>query len=231
MNSNISPFQQTSSFNGTKQQNDEARGSDLTSTAGESIINTKTTRGRRHSACSYLPRHATNPVISEAVSPRDTRVTAQDTTSTANTGFVGLHRRRKTSLPSPMILKPDQFLEGGRVEVAKREVNLEAHMPVFTKEPGTAKKGSTIPLTNTEVNGWMFENSGDKMGVNQGPRQRRISLPVLKVDKTDTPPVLPSCNSTGELNNNLLSPSSIPHVRSGPLIGKKTEARQWSQSY
>ncbi|XP_078371188.1 uncharacterized protein LOC144654842 [Oculina patagonica] len=232
MNSNTSPFQQTSCLNETKEQNYEARGPDLTLTAGGSISNAKTTRGRRHSACSYLPRHAMTPAISEAVSPSDTPVT-QEISSSANTGFVGLHRRRKTSLPSQMVLKPDQFLEGGRVEVAKREVNLEARMPVFTKEPGTVKKSSTTPLTQTEANGWMFENIGGNMGGNQRPRQRRISLPVLKVDKTDSPPALPSCNSgsSGELNNNLLTPSSIPRVRSGPLIGKKAEARQWSQSF
>lgn len=234
MSSNDPPSHRTLSFNEAKEQNYEARGTEVGFTTGEPISNTKTstTHRRQHSACSYIPRHVTAPVISETASPRDTQAST-DLASAPNTGFVGL-QRRKNSLPSSMVLKPDQFLEGGRVEVAKREVNLEKHMPVFHKEPGAVKKGSTTPLTRTEVNGWMFENTGagDKVGVNQGPRQRRINLPVVKIDKTDSSPVLQSCKSvsSGELNNNLLSPSSIPRVRSGSLVGKKTEARQWPQS-
>ena len=218
-----------SSFNECKEQNNEAKGCDLSSATGEAISNAKSTRARRNSACSYVPRHAMTPAISDSAPPKDARVT-QDITNTANAGFVGLHRRRKTSLPSPVVLKPDQFLEGGRVEVAKREVDLEAHMPVFTKEPGAAKKGASTPLTKTEVNGWMFENNEVKMGVNHGARQRRISLPVLKVDKKD-PPALPNCNSgsSGELNNNFLTP--IPRVRSGSLVSKKAETRQWTQGF
>lgn len=235
MSSSNPPFQTSLSFNEPKTQSYEARGTQAEFTTGEPISNTKTSNVRRrraHSACSYVPRHIMAPVISEAASPRDTQA-SQDVVSAPDTGFVGL-QRRKNSFPSSMVLKPDQFLEGGRVELAKREVNLEKHMPVFSKEPGAVKKGSTTPLTRTEVNGWMFENTsaGDQIGVNKGPRQRRISLPVLKIDKTDSSPVLQSCKSasSGELNNNLLSPPSIPQVRSGTLVGKKTKARQWSQS-
>ena len=201
-----------SSFNETKEQNNEAR----SSTNGES------TQAR-------VPRHAITPAISKDASPNDSPRGTQDV-SAANAGFVGLHRRRKTSLPSPVVLKPDQFLEGGRVEVTKREVNLEARMPVFTKEPGAARKGSSTALTKTEVNGWMFENNGGKMGLNQGPRKRRVSLPVLRVDRTDSP-VPPSCSSgsSGELNNNFLTP--IPRVRSGSLVSKKAENRQWTQGF
>lgn len=229
LNSNISPCQQMSSFNECKEQTNEAKDSDLSFITGQTISNAKSTRARRNSACSYVSRHAMTPAISEDASPKDARVTL-DIASAANAGFVGLHRRRKTSLPSPVVLKPDQFLEGGRVEVAKRDVDLEARMPVFTKEPGAAKKGTTTPLTKTEVSGWMFENNGGKMSVSQGPRQRRISLPVLRVDKTDSP-ALPSCNSgsSGELNNNFLSP--IPRVRSGSLVSKKAESRQWTQGF
>lgn len=237
MDWNIPPFQQTSSFNESKGQNDESRDSDLKFTPGESSSNAKNTRARRHSTCSYVPRHAMAPAISiSEASPIDEEG-AQDVTSTANSGFVGLHRRRKISLPSQRLLKPEQFLEGGRVELRKREVNLEAHMPVFTKEPAGAvkKRSTTIPLTKTEANGWMFEGVGSKMAVNQGGRQRRVSLPVLMVDKPDAP-VFPNCNSasSGELNNNFLSPSSprpIPRVNSGPLIGKKSETRQWAQRF
>lgn len=209
-----------SSFNECKEQTNETK----SSTKGES------TRARRHSTCGHVPRHAINPAISKDASPNDAPRSTQDVTSAANAGFVGLPRRRKTSLPSSVALKRDQFLEGGRVEVAKREVNLEARMPVFTKEPGAAKKGTTTALTKTEVNGWMFENNGGKMSVNQGPRQRRISLPVLRVDKTDSP-ALPSCNSgsSGELNNNFLTP--ISRVRSGSLANKKVENRQWTQGF
>ena len=211
-----------SNLNDVKEQTSQAK----SSTKGE------LTRARRHSTCSYVPRHAKpiSPAISKDASPNDAPRSTQDVSGTANAVFVGLPRRRKSSLPSAVVLKCDQFLEGGRVEVAKREVNLEARMPVFIKEPGTARKGTTTALTKTEVNGWIFENNEGKMSVNKGPRQRRISLPVLKVDKTDSP-VLPSCNSgsSGELNNNFLTP--IPRVRSGSLASKKAENRQWTQGF
>jgi len=209
-----------SSFNECKEQTNEAKSS----------ANGASTRARRHSTCGLVPRHAATPVISKDPSPTDALRGSKDVTNAANAGFVGLPRRRKTSLPSPVVLKRDQFLEGGRVEVAKREVNLEARMPVFTKEPGAARKGTTTALTKTEVNGWMFENNGGKMSVNQGSRQRRISLPVLRVDKTDSL-ALPSCHSgsSGELNNNLLTP--IPRVRSGSLASKKVENRQWTPGF
>ena len=210
-----------SSFNECEEQTNEAK----------SPTKESSTRARRHSTCGLVPRHATTPAISKDPSPTDAKRASQDVTNAVNAGFVGLPRRRKTSLPSSVVLKRDQFLEGGRVEVAKREVNLEARMPVFTKEPGAARKGPTTALTKTEVNGWMFENNGGKLSVNQGPRQRRISLPVLRVDKTDSP-ALPSCfnsGSSGELNNNLLNP--IPRVRSGSLASKKVENRQWTQGF
>ena len=209
-----------SNFNEFKEQTNEA----ISSTKGE------LTRARRHSTCSYVPRHAKpiTPAIAKDASPNNALRSTQGVSSTADALFVGLPRRRKSSLPSPVVLKPDQFLEGGRVEVAKREVNLGAHMPVFIKEPGAARKGTATALTKTEVNGWMFENNGGKMNVNQGPRQRRISLPVLRVDKTDSP-ALPSCKSasSGELNNNFLTP--VPRLRSGSLASKKAENRQWTQ--
>ena len=213
-----------SNFNEFTEQTNEA----ISSAKGE------LTRARRHSTCSYVPRHAKplTPEIAKDASPNYAPRSTQGVSSTANAVFVGLPRRRKSSLPSAVVLKRDQFLEGGRVEVSKREVNLEAHMPVFVKEPGAARKGSTTvsttALTKTEVNGWMFANNGGKMSANQGPRQRRISLPVLRVDKTDSP-ALPSCKSTssGELNNNFLTP--IPRVRSGSLASKKAENRQWTQ--
>ena len=161
-------------------------------------------------------------------SPNDSPRGAQEVSGAANAGFVGLTRRRKTSLPSPVTIKPDQFLEGGRVEVAKREVNLEACMPVFTKEPGAARKGTSTAFTKSKINGRMFGNSGGKMDA--GPRQRRVSLPVLSIDKTDSQG-LPSCNSgsSSELNNNFLAP--IPRVRSASLVSKKAENRPWTQGF
>ena len=208
-----------SSFSESKEQTNDTK----SSTKGESI------RARRHSTCSHVPRHAITSAISKDASPNDAPRGSQDVTSIANAGFIGLHRRRKSSLPSPVVLKHDQFLEGGRVEVAKREVNLEVHMPAFTKEPGAARKGITTALTKTEVNGWMSENNGGKTSVNQGPRQRRVSLPVLRVDKTDYP-ALPSCNSgsSGELSNNFLTP--ISRVRSGSLASN-VKNRQWTQGF
>lgn len=211
-----------SNFNEFKEQTNEAN----SSSKGD------LTQARRHSTCSYVPRHAKpiTPALSKDASPNNAPRSTQDLSSSANAVFVGLPRRRKSSLPSPVVLNRDQFLEGGRVEVAKREVNLEARMPVFIKEPGTARRGTTTALRKTEVNGWMFENNGGKMSVNQGPRQRRISLPVLRVDKTDSPALL-SCKSgsSGELNNNFLTP--IPRVRSGSLASKKSENRQWTQGF
>jgi len=188
------------------------------------------TQARRHSTCSYVPRHAVGPAISKDASPNDSPRGAQEVSGAANAGFVGLTRRRKTSLPSPVTIKPDQFLEGGRVEVAKREVNLEACIPVFTKEHGAARKGTSTAFTKSKINGRMFGNSGGKMGANQGPRQRRVSLPVLSIDKTDSQG-LSSCNSgsSSELNNNFLAP--IPRVRSASLVSKKAENRPWTQGF
>ena len=187
-------------------------------------------QARRHSTCSYVPRHAIGPAISKDASPNDSPRGTQEVSGAASAGFVGLTRRRKASLPSPGTFKPDQFLEGGRVEVAKREVNLEACMPVFTKEPAAARTGTSTAFTKSKINVRMFENSGGKMGANQGPRQRRVSLPVLSVDKTDSQ-ALPSCNSgsSSELNNNFLAP--IPRVRSASLVSKKAENRPWTQGF
>lgn len=232
MDWNIFPSQQMSSFDESREQNDKVK--DAKFTAEDAVSNA---RRRRHSSSSgTVPRHAISLSPLEATLSREERVNGvQDATSTAaNAAFVGLHRRRKISLPSsPVLLKPDQFLEGGRVELAKRQVNLDAHMPVFNKEPGSVKKCTTTPLRKTDANGWMFEDTTaqGRLSVNQGPRQRRISLPVLKVDRSPDSQPLTGYNSAsaGELDNSLLSPSCIPHVQSGPLIGKKTETRQWNQ--
>ena len=161
---------------------------------------------------------------------------SRETTNSSNAS-VGLNRRRrKVSLPSSMMLKPEQFLEGGRVEVAKREVDLDACMPVFTKEPaGSNNKQSATPLAKTEFNGWMFDQMEGKIAGNQGRlgRQRRISLPVLKVDGPD----LAGCPNYDPVQGNqsaYLSPTPsipIPRVQSGPLVGKKAEMRQWAQRY
>lgn len=161
----------------------------------------------------------------------------QDTTNTGNT-FVGLNRRRKNSLPSPMLLKPGEFLEGGRFEVAKREVNLDACMPVFAKDASAGKmkhSRSTSPITTTEFNGWMLEDMEGKISQSQGrpPRQRRISLPVLKVDGPDSQ-MLPSCTSVPSTQSGYLSPissSPIPPVEKVPLVGKRTEMRTWEQKF
>ena len=168
-----------------------------------------------------LTRH----LINEACGTPD----SQDTTSTDN-AFVGLNRRirRKTSIPSMMMSKPEHFLEGGgRIEVAKREINLDACMPLFTKDAERSnKKRSSIPLAKTEFNGWMCEDLESVSGVGQGHsgRQRRVSLPVLKVDKSEEQD-FPSCNSVPSLQNCFLSPP-IPRVQSGSLAVKKDKTWQ-----
>ena len=181
-----------------------------------------TPRARSHSACSHLvPRNVTEP--SKAASS-DALVAQNGPTS--NNTFAGLNRRRKISLPSRIPLKPEQFLEGGRVEVKKREVNLDACMPVFTKEAaGSNKKHSTTPLAKTEFNGWMFKDA-----VNQGSvgRQRRISLPVLRVDTPDSQAFSSNNSVPGGQSAYLLR---IPRVQSDSLVGKKAETRQWTQKF
>lgn len=248
-------------FNDSSERNDEACAN------GDSVSNTTTPRFRRHSSCSYVPRHAVNSgsetlsgeqaaqdvpnmasssvllnrrrKISVPNSPinegRGDTPVSRDTTNTSN-AFVGLNRRRKASLPSTMTLKPEQFLEGGKVEVAKREVDLDACMPVFTKEPaGSNKKQSASPLAKTEYNGWMFDQMEGKIAGNQGRlgRQRRISLPVLKVDGPDSQGCL-NCDPVQGNQSAYLSATPaipIPRVQSGPLVGKKAEMRQWVQRY
>ena len=238
-------------FNDSSERNEEACAN------GDSVSNTTTPRFRRHSSCSYVPRHAVNSgseTLSVEQGAQDVPSMAtssvllnrrrkgcgetpvsRDTTNTSN-AFVGLNRRRKASLPSTIMLKPEQFLEGGKVEVAKREVDLDACMPAFTKEPaGSNKKQSASPLAKTEYNGWMFDQMEDKIAGNQGRlgRQRRISLPVLKVDGPDSQGC-PNCDPVQGNQSVYLSPTSaipIPRVQSGPLVGKKAEMRQWVQRY
>lgn len=85
-------------------------------------VNGNGRRRRLSSSSGSIPRHAKSLGSLEAAGERNEPVNCvQDARSTAaNGGFVGLHRRRKISLPSrPVQLKPDQFLEGGRVELAK----------------------------------------------------------------------------------------------------------------
>ena len=251
-NTSFSTSKQTAKFDDSVELHDKGnRGFKLSN--GEYSISATTTRARRHSACSYVTNHAINPgkaayskvqvaqnvegAISGSVElnrPRKTSLTrhlineacnppdSQDTTSTDN-AFVGLNCRRKTSLPSMMMSKPEHFLEGGgRIEVAKREINLDACMPLFTKDAERSnKKRSSIPLAKTEFNGWMREDLESVSGVGQGHsgRQRRVSLPVLKVDKSDAQD-FPSCNSVPSLQNGFLSPP-IPRDQSGSLVGSK----------
>lgn len=231
MDSQIFPSQQMPSYTEPKEQNCTVKN------FTNEEVNGNGRRRRLSSSSGSVPRHAKSLGSLEAAVERSDHVhLVKDGTSTAaNGGFVGLHRRRKISLPSrPVQLRPDQFLEGGRVELAKREVNLAAHMPVFDENPCSGKKYTGTPIKKTEANGWMFEEAFVPGGisVNQGPQQRRISLPVLRVDKSsDSLQSLTGHNSTSasELNNNFLSPSSIPQVQSGPLTSKKAEIRQWNQ--
>ena len=224
--------------------------------SGEYITSTTTTRARRHSACSYVTDHAINPVkaassevqviqvgkstINDSVElnrPRKTSLTRHlineachtpDKTTSTDNAFGELNRRRKTSLPSTMMSKPEHFLqEGGRIEVAKREINLDACMPLFTKEAERCnKKRSSIPLAKTEFNRWMCEDLESVSGVGQGhsERQRRVSLPVLKVDKSDAQD-FPSYNSVPSLQNCFLSPP-IPRDQSGSLAVNQDKKRQ-----
>lgn len=251
-------------------ERNEVRGRSFTHTTGDSVSKTTTVRFRRHSACSYVPKHATNPVTEACSDEQGTQAvtsagnpsallnrrrkillpnsqsnkagsetpTSQETARPTD-GFVGLNRRRKSSLPSTPMLKPEQILEGGRVEVAKREMDLDACMPVFSKEPAGSnlKKQPIAPLTRTEYNGWMFDAIEDKILGKQlrAGRQRRVSLPVLKpVDGPDSQG-LSNCNSVGVTSNQsgFLSPAPpnnpIPRVQSGPVINQKDEMRSWNQ--
>ena len=251
-------------------ERNEGRDRSFSHTTGDSVSKTTTVRFRRHSACSYVPKHATNPVIETCSNEQGTQVvtstgnpsallnrrrkiplpnsqineacsetpTSQETARSTD-GFVGLNRRRKTSLPSTLMLKPEQILEGGRVEVAKREIDLDACMPVFSKEPaGSNKKQPVTPLARTEYNGWMSDAMEDKILGKQGRagRQRRVSLPVLKVDGLDSQG-FSNCNSVGVTGNQsgFLSPTPsnnpIPRVQSGPVINQKDEMRPWNQKY
>ena len=226
---------------------------DLKLSNGEPIISATTTRVWRHSACSFVARNDINPgnlqviqVVTSTINasvglnrPRKTSLPtppinkaccntpdSQDTMNTVN-AFVGLNRRRKTSLPSTMS-KPEQFREGGMIEVAKREIDLDTCMPLFTKDAERSNNKS-MPIAKTEFNGWMCEDLESAIGVSQAHsgRQRRVSLPVLKVDKWSTQN-FPSCNSVPILQNGVLSPP-IPRVQSGSRVGKKAENRQWAQ--
>ena len=185
---------------------------------GKSTINDSVELSRPRKTS--LTRH----LINEACHSPD----SQETTSTDNNAFVWLNRRRKTSLPSTMMSKPEHFLQGGgRIEVAKREINLDTCMPLFTKEAERSnKKRSSIPLAKTEFNGWMCEDVESVSGVGQGhsDRQRRVSLPVLKVDKSDARD-FPSYNSVPSLQNCFLSPP-IPRDQSSSLAVKKDKKRQ-----
>jgi len=148
------------------ERNEEGnRGLKLSS--GEPIIRGTTTRAQRHSACGFVARNDINPgnlqvtqvvtsTINASVGLNRQRKTSlpippinkaccntpdrQDIVST-----VGLNRRRKTSLPSTMS-KPGQFPEGGRIKVAKREIDLDTCMPLFTK----VQKGVTIFNANSQ---------------------------------------------------------------------------------
>lgn len=234
MDSHNFPSPQMSSFIEPKEQNCMAN--DAVNLKNDEV-NGNGRRRRLSSSSGSIPRHAKSLGSLEAAGERNEPVNCvQDATSTAANGaFVGLYRRRKISLPSrPVQLKPDQFLEGGRVELAKREVNLDAHMPAFYENPCSVKKYTSTPIRKTEANGWIFGDNSVLGGVsvNQGPRQRRISLPVLKVDKSPDslqPFTSYDSNSAGELSDNFLNPSSIPQVQRGPLTGKKAETRQWNQ--
>jgi len=128
--------------------------------------------------------------------------------------------------------KAEQFLEGERIEVAKREINLDTCMPPFARDAERSKeKQFSTPIAKTEFNGWMceeLESKTDVVGGRSG-RQRRVSLPVLKVDKSIIQD-FPSCNSVPSLQNGFLSPP-IPRVQSGSLVGKKAEKRQWAQRF
>ena len=205
--------------------------------AGDCSFNT-TTRARTNSASGYIvARNASDQSKEPAFN--DSQLTQNE--STASNTFVGLNRRRKISLPTRLPTRPPQFLEGGgRIELAKREVDLDAYMPVFTKEAtGSNQKQSTTPLAKTEFNGWMFEaeaQGSDAVREGHSGRRRRVSLPVLKVDQTD-PPEFPNNKSVPSNQNGYLSPTwsssstSIPRVKSGPLISKKSNSRQWTQNF
>lgn len=252
--SSFSKLKQAASFNNSVEGNYEANRV-LEVSNGESISSNTATRASRHSASSHVPRHATDhgkvvysdvqvtQVVTSTTNasvrlnrPRTTSLPnrpineaccntpdSQDTTSRAD-AFVGLNRRRRTSLPSTMMLKPEQILQGGRIEVAKREINLDACVPLFTKEAErTDKKRSTTPLAKSEFSGWKREENQGRLG-----RQRRGSLPALKVDKSDIRD-FPSCiNSVPGGQNDFLSPP-IPRIQSGSLVGKKAEKRQWAK--
>lgn len=197
-----------------------------------------TTRARTNSASGYIvERNASDPSKEPAFN--DSQLTQNE--STASNTFVGLNRRRKISLPTRLPTRPPQFLEGGgRIELAKREVDLDACMPVFTKEAtGSNQKQSTTPLAKTEFNGWMFEaeaQGSDAVREGHSGRRRRVSLPVLKVDQTD-PQDFPNNKSVPGNQNGYLSPTwsssstSIPPVKYGPLISKKSNTRQWTQNF
>jgi len=250
----FSTLKQTAKFNSSVEGNYEANRV-LEVSNGESISSNTATRAPRHSASSYVPRHATehdkavysNVQVTQVVTsttiasvrlsrPRTTSLPnrpinearcnapddSQDTTGTAN-AFVGLNRRRRTSLPSAIMLKPEQILQGGRIEVAKREINLDACVPVFTKEAERSdKKQSTTPLAKSEFSGWKREENQERLR-----RQRRGSLPALEVDKSDKRN-FPSCSSVPAGQNDFLSPP-VPRIQSGSLVGKKAEKRQWAK--
>ena len=204
--------------------------------AGECSFN-PTTRARTNSASGYIvARKASDPSKEPAFD--DSQLTQNE--STASNTFVGLNRRRKISLPTRLPTRPAQFLEGGgRIELAKREVDLDACMPLFTKEAaGNSQKESTTPLAKTEFNGWMFaeEQGSDAVREGHSGRRRRVSLPMLKVDKTD-PQDFPNNKSVPGNQNGYLSPTwsssstSIPSVKYGPLISKKSNTRRWTQNF
>ena len=214
-------------------------------------------RFRRHSVSSYIPvsKQTKSPENDNVEAPRSSNPTAllnrrrkislpsspiydgsgetpssEDTTSNAN-AFVGLRRRRKYSLPSTSKKNgPDQFFEGARMQIGKSEVNLDTCVPVFAKEAMKNRKSENItPLTRTEFNGWMFDIMDANIAGCQGclSRQRRISLPVLKVDGPGSDGAVSNCNAVTE-DPDSSHLAAMPRVKSGLLAHQRDKLSTWT---
>ena len=193
---------------------DEAAVNNLKTTTYD---NNATRRIRRHSAGGRILKYATDPK----------QVVGDDSVPERAIQGAELNRRRKISLPNYSTV---QCPENARIEIAKRDVNLDTYMPVF-KGCEHAKRRTNAPKGLERELEWQllqFEGNGSSTGVAEycgGSNARgKLSLPVLKADRSA------ECDSAYRVpSRGLPSTSSVPRVRSGSLIGKKVEAQMWFQ--